>query len=158
VALAPPQPPRRVIVRRRPAAARVHSAPAATAPKATPAVAAPKQAAVVNSSSPLTPVETYWSAINGQHFAVAYRQLGLGSLSMDEYRFVLYEQGVGIYKARFAGRVASISGQQAVVAVRSLVTEDRQFGCRAWSGKYLVSETGDKWLIARAEIASVACS
>lgn len=108
-------------------------------------------------SGPLATVSAYWNSIGAHDFPAAYSDLVSGSVGLTESQFVSGEQQSGIQSISFTGRVASDDGSIATVNVDSLTTRDRQFGCRAWSGSYQLSNSGGQWLIEKASITPGPC-
>jgi hypothetical protein len=109
------------------------------------------------SGGPLAALTGYWQSINAHQFATAYGYLVPGSASQSEPVFVSDERQAGIQSATFSGHVASNDGSAATVDVDSLITRDRQFGCRAWSGSYQLANESGQWLIEKASISPGPC-
>jgi hypothetical protein len=122
----------------------------------------PNAASATPSSSgtpaPLAAVERYWADIGAQDYAGAYGHLLAGSIGLTESQFISSEQSAGIEEARFRGRFAAGSGSTATVDVRTLVTNDAQYGCRTWTGSYEMTDESGAWLIARANLSPHPCS
>jgi Domain of unknown function (DUF4352) len=114
-------------------------------------------APVPSGSGPLDALTSYWQNISGHQFSAAYAYLAPGSVSQSESVFVSQEQQAGIQSATFSGHVASNDGSAATVDVDSLITRDRQFGCRAWSGSYQLGNGTGQWLIEKAGITPGPC-
>jgi hypothetical protein len=53
--------------------------------------------------------------------------------------------------------VTAQNGATATVAVDSLTTKDKQFGCRTWSGSYDLVQQSGQWLIEQASITPQPC-
>jgi hypothetical protein len=75
----------------------------------------------------------------------------------SESGIVSSEQQEHVDSARFQGRVTSQSATSATIQIVSLITHDRQYGCRSWTGSYLMSLRAGRWLIARASITPGPC-
>jgi hypothetical protein len=71
--------------------------------------------------------------------------------------FVASEKREHVESAEYQGRVTSNSGSNATIRVGSLITHDRQFGCRAWSGSYRMTHRAGGWRIAGADIHPKPC-
>jgi hypothetical protein len=108
-------------------------------------------------SGPLSAVDSYWAAIAAQDFTSAYGYLAPGAIGLTKSQFVGSERGYGVQSVQFRGRVTSVAGSHATVGVISLITHDRHFGCRTWSGSYDMSDRGSRWLIARADLTIRSC-
>jgi len=108
--------------------------------------------------APLVAVERYWADIGAQDYAGAYGHLLAGSIGLTESQFISSEQGAGIEEVRFRGRFAGRSGSTATVDVRTLVTNDAQYGCRTWTGSYEMTDEDGTWLITRADLSPQPCS
>ena len=102
-------------------------------------------------SGPLEALDAYWAAIGAHNFFGATRYVLPGVLGSTA-AFVTSEQHEHVQSAQFQGSVTSRSGSGATVRVVSLITHDRQFGCRTWSGTYAMTHRGRGWLIARASL------
>ncbi|HEY3959291.1 MAG TPA: DUF4352 domain-containing protein [Solirubrobacteraceae bacterium] len=115
-----------------------------------------------SASSAATPtldaLNGYWSDIAAHRFSGAYDYLVPDSVKMTESQFVASEQESHIESAQFRGHVESSSGSSATVEVVSLITRDKQYGCRKWSGSYEMSDEGGGWLIERANLSPQPCS
>jgi hypothetical protein len=112
---------------------------------------------VAGASSALGTVDAYWAAIRRRDFEAAYGYLVPGSAG-SRSGFVASERQQGIQSVSFRGRLAGSSRSSADVEVVSLVTHDRKFGCRTWSGSYdLVGHEGG-WLIKRADLTIRSCN
>lgn len=108
-------------------------------------------------SSALGTVDAYWAAIRRHDFQAAYGYLVPGSAG-SRSGFVTSERRQGIQSVSFQGRLVGSSRSSARVEVLSLITHDRKFGCRTWSGSYdLVGHEGH-WLIRRAELTIRSCN
>lgn len=119
--------------------------------------AAPQRSATP-SPGPLQAVENYWKAINAHEYARAYDYLASGAINMTSEQFVAQERGYGVQSASFSGRVTSRNTASASVAVVRLVTRDRSFGCRDWSGSYALGRQSNQWRITRADVTARACT
>lgn len=108
-------------------------------------------------SGPLAIVNSYWNSIGSHQFATAYAYLAPAAVSQTESQFVSDEQQTGIQSVTFSGHVASSSGSSATVDVDSLITHDKQFGCRTWTGSYQLSDQTGNWLIEEATITAGSC-
>jgi hypothetical protein len=108
-------------------------------------------------SGPLAPVVGYWHAVASHRYAAAYAQLAPGAVALSAPEFVAYERSTGVLGAQFRGRVTARAGGAATVAVTALVTRDRRYGCRSWSGTYTVEQRAGRWVIQRAAITSAPC-
>jgi hypothetical protein len=108
-------------------------------------------------SGPLDALNSYWQSISSHDYATAYGYLVPGSVGLAESQFVSGEQQAGIKSVKFAGHVSSDDGSVATVQVDSLTTRDTQFGCRAWSGSYQMTNSGGQWLIEKASISPGPC-
>ncbi len=133
------------------AGANTGSAPASTTTSGS------SSAPTAANSGPVAALTSYWQNINGHQFSAAYAMLVPGSVSQSESAFVSQERQAGIQSATFSGHVASNDGSAATVDVDSLVTRDSQFGCRAWSGAYQLSNGSGQWLIDKASITPGPC-
>jgi hypothetical protein len=112
---------------------------------------------LAGASSALGTVDAYWAAIRRHDFETAYGYLLPGSAG-SRSGFVAGERRQGIERVSFRGRLVGSSGSGARVQVLSLITHDRRFGCRTWSGSYdLVGHEGH-WLIRRADLTIRSCS
>lgn len=114
--------------------------------------------ATSSGTSPLDTLNNYWSDIRDHGFSDAYNLLAAGAVSESESQFVVNEQKAHIENAQFRGEITSRSGSRATVTVLSLVTHDQEFGCRAWSGSYTMSEEGGSWHIVHAALSPQSCS
>lgn len=123
-----------------------------------PKPATQKATASSHATPALDALNGYWSDIGAHNFSGAYGYLVPGSVNMDESQFVTSEQESHIESAQFHGHVASSSGSSATVDVVSLITHDKQYGCRTWSGSYEMTDEGGGWLIARANLNPQPCS
>jgi hypothetical protein len=108
-------------------------------------------------NNPLGALTAYWNSIAAGQYPSAWRQLAPGA-GQTESAFVSGERQAGITGASFTGQVSAIDGSTATVQVDSLITHDRQFGCRSWSGTYELVRQDSRWLIERASITPAACS
>jgi hypothetical protein len=106
---------------------------------------------------PLSALDAYWQAIRRGNFATAYHYLTPSAAGASEAQFVASESQEGIESASFRGRVSSRSASTATVRVVSLITHDRQFGCRTWHGSYRMTDRGKRWRIARAALTVKPC-
>ncbi len=111
----------------------------------------------VHVSGPLQALDDYWAAIGAHDFAGAFGYLVPGS-GGPVAGFVSSERRERVQSAQFQGHVSSNSGSSATVRVVSLITHDRQFGCRVWSGSYSMTHRGSRWLIARRNIHDRPCN
>jgi hypothetical protein len=130
---------------------------AATAGASTTASFTASTASTASSGSPLEALTSYWQSINSHQFSAAYADLAPGSVSQSQSVFVSEERQAGIEGATFQGHVASSDGSTATVEVDSLITRDSQFGCRAWSGSYEMTDGSGQWLIEKASITAGPC-
>ena len=110
-----------------------------------------------SSSNALDTLNKYWSAVRDHGFATAYGYLAAGAAGKTESQFISGEEEAGIKNAQFHGAVTEESGSKASVGVQSLVTEDAQFGCRRWAGKYMLVREDGSWRIQRAELTPHSC-
>ena len=108
-------------------------------------------------SGPLKALDAYWAAIGAHNFLGATRYVLPGVLGSTA-AFVANEQHEHVQSAQFQGSVISSSGSSATVRVVSLITHDRQFGCRTWSGTYAMTNRAGGWLIARANLQHRPCT
>lgn len=106
----------------------------------------------------LAAVSSYWEAIARHDFAAAYAILAPGAVPQSEAQWVAREQETGIQGVRFAGRVASATASAASVVVLSLITRDREFGCRRWTGTYQLTNRDRRWMIVQADLTPIPCS
>lgn len=106
----------------------------------------------------LAAVSSYWEAIARHDFAAAYAILAPGAVPQTEGQWASAEQSTGVESVRFKGEVGDASDNHATITVVSLVTVDRRFGCRSWSGTYELSSEHGRWLIARADITPRPCT
>jgi hypothetical protein len=109
-------------------------------------------------AEPLAALDGYWTDIGAHNFAGAYARLMHGAVEMTESQFIASERGTHISSVKFDGRVSSSSESSAMVDVLSLVTHDAQFGCRAWTGSYEMTDDERGWQIAHANLSPHPCS
>jgi hypothetical protein len=109
-------------------------------------------------AEPLAALTSYWADIKAHEFAGAWAYLAPGAVEMTEEQFISSEQGAHISDVKFHGNVRSSSGASATVAVVSLITHDRQFGCRTWTGSYEMTDDERGWQIAHAILSPSPCS
>jgi hypothetical protein len=132
-----------------------------TSPQTTSKSTSTSTSTSANPSPPVPPalvaVSTYWEAIARHDFAAAYAILAPGAVPQSEAQWVANEQSTGVERIRFKGEVGASSGTAATITVVSLVTVDRQFGCRSWTGTYEMTNQGGRWLIARANLTPRSC-
>ena len=108
-------------------------------------------------SGPLRALDGYWAAIGAHDFAGAFGHVVPGLVG-SKASFVSSEQHEHVHSAQFQGRVTSQSETNATIRIVSLITHDQQFGCRTWSGSYLMTQRANGWLIARANIEPRPCT
>jgi hypothetical protein len=108
-------------------------------------------------SGPLKALDAYWAAIGAHRFLAATGYLLPGVLGSPA-AFVDSEQHEHIQSAQFQGHIRTTSGSGATVQVVSLITHDRQFGCRTWKGSYRMTRRAERWLIAGADIHPRPCA
>lgn len=108
-------------------------------------------------SGPLAVLESYWAAIRAHDFGRAFRYLTASAAGASEAQFIASERREGVRNARFRGRIDSRTRSTATIDVVSLVTHDRQFGCRTWRGDYQLVDHEGGWLIARANLKVRSC-
>ena len=106
---------------------------------------------------PLSTVDSYWSSISSQDYSSAYSNLEPGTVSLTQAQFVSEEKQAGIQSVSFNGHVTAQTAGTATVAVDSLTTKDKQFGCRSWSGSYQLVDQNGQWLIKQANITPQRC-
>jgi hypothetical protein len=111
----------------------------------------------IDVSGPLQALDGYWAAIGADDFAGAFGYLVPGLIG-SEAGFVSSEEHEHVHSAQFQGLVTSQSGANATIRIVSLITHDQQFGCRTWSGSYLMTHRASGWRIARANIEPRPCS
>lgn len=134
------------------------SAPVTTSQAPAPtATSSPGTPSSTGGGDPLATVSAYWGSIGAHDFSAAYADLVPGSVGLTETQFVSGEQQAGIQSVSFNGHVVSNDGSTATATVDSLTTHDRQFGCRAWSDSYQLSNSGGQWLIEKASITPSPC-
>ena len=107
-------------------------------------------------SAPLRALDSYWAAISAHNFAGA-TGYALPSVIGPGAGFDSSEQREHVQSAQFQGRVVSNSGSSATIRVVSLITHDRQFGCRTWRGSYRMTHRAGGWRIAGADIRPRPC-
>src|SRR5262249_50725614 len=107
-------------------------------------------------SGPLQALNRYWAAISAHQFASAYGFVAHGT-ARGRSGFVKSEQREGVSSAQFHGRVTKASATSARIQIVSLVTHDREFGCRSWTGTYTLIHHAGKWMISRADIRARRC-
>lgn len=122
------------------------------APATTPATPQPKQ----GTGGPLAALRSYWADINDKEFGAAFAYLA-SQAGQSESQFIAGERQAGVLSAAFNGRVESETRANATVDVQSLITHDREFGCRSWTGSYQMIETSGQWQIEKAVISPTAC-
>jgi hypothetical protein len=105
----------------------------------------------------LVALRSYWADINETRFAAAFQFLA-PQAGQTESQFIAGEHQAGILSAAFSGRVESQAGAQATVDVQSLITHDREFGCRSWTGLYQLAKSDGQWQIEKAVITPTSCS
>lgn len=111
-----------------------------------------------SASDPLEALNKYWSDIRDHGFATAYAYLTPGAAAgKTESQFIASEEEAGIKNAQFHGKVSESTGSTATIAVESLITEDAQFGCRRWSGRYTLTNENGGWRIQRADLTPRSC-
>ena len=125
------------------------AAASTSAPASVPAVSVP---------GPLDAVDAYWGAIARHDFGAAYGHLAPAAIPQSESQFVADEQSAGVQSATFHGQTVNATRSTATVDVVSLVTDDRRFGCRTWSGSYAMRNAGSGWEIARADLSVQPCA
>lgn len=131
--------------------------PSAISSPAAPTTTSTPTTPIATNSGPLATLQSYWGSIGAHDFSAAYADLVPGSVGLTESQFVVGEQQSGVQSASFSGHVSSNRGSVATVDVDSLITHDRQFGCRTWAGSYQLSHRSGRWLIARASISPSSC-
>ncbi len=135
-----------------------HRGPSASS---TASMTTPSRASTTTSIAPedgaLAAVSSYWQAIDHHAFGVAYSLLAPGAVPQTEAEWAAGEQRTGIQSARFAGLAGRSTAATTTVRVLSLVTRDVRYGCRSWTGNYLMVSRGGHWLIARADITPAPC-
>lgn len=102
-------------------------------------------------------LSNYWRDIDQHNFARAYSLLAPGTVPQTEAEWATTEEQTGIESATFNGRTLNNTAGGAAVQVLSLITRDVRFGCRSWTGTYLMVSRGGRWLIARADITPAPC-
>jgi hypothetical protein len=108
--------------------------------------------------SPLEALDGYWSDIAGHQYAAAYTHLGAASAGLSESQFIADEEKAHIGSVHFDSRPSSTSSSSATIEVVSLITHDKEFGCRTWSGTYTMSRETGTWLIDKAALTPSSCS
>jgi hypothetical protein len=136
--------------------------PSATRDRARPSSTPARRSTGTSPSPPqppaLTAVSTYWEAIARHDFAAAYAILAPGAVPQTEAQWASREQETGVQSVRFAGRVVTATATVARVLVLSLITRDRQYGCRRWTGTYRMSNRDGHWLIVQADLTPAPCT
>jgi hypothetical protein len=115
-------------------------------------------AAAAGGSPPLAAVNGYWADIAAGKYAAAYEYVAPSNRTLTSPQFVASERSYGIQHVQFRGAVAASTGTSATVAVVLLKTVDRQYGCRMWTGAFVMVKQASRWLIARSEITPRACA
>jgi hypothetical protein len=113
--------------------------------------------AVGASTTPLAALSSYWHRIGAHQYGAAYNDLAPNAVSFSQSAFVSQERQAGISSVSFHGHATSNDGSTATVAVDSLTTHDRQYGCRHWTGSYQMINDGSQWLIQRANLSPQPC-
>lgn len=114
--------------------------------------------------APLEALERYWTEIAAHDFSGAYAHLAPGVTGLSESQFISGEQRARIERVEFFGQPALVFGRRgasrarASIAVLSLVTRDKRFGCRVWSGSYKMIDARGRWLIERATLTPRRCA
>ncbi len=104
---------------------------------------------------PASSLESYWGDIDTGAYAKAWTYLS--PTVESEAAFVDGETKARPANIELLGTLTGISGNHATIVVKRLITHDRQYGCRSWSGHYSMVQAGQHWRIARAQIAPKAC-
>jgi hypothetical protein len=105
----------------------------------------------------LAALNDYWADIRDRDYIAAFGYFVPGALGLTESEFTSNQQRLGVSAVTFRGAVSASTPSSATVGVLSLVTHDREHGCRTWSGSYaLVVEEGF-WRILRAETTPKSC-
>jgi hypothetical protein len=106
---------------------------------------------------PLAALDAYWADIAAGSYAAAYQLLMPGSIGVTSAQFIATERGYHIEQAHFRGSVAASTPSTATIDVSQLLTIDRQYGCRTWTGTYEMAKQDARWFIARSNITPHAC-
>jgi hypothetical protein len=106
-------------------------------------------------AGPVVSLENYWGDIDTGAYADAWTYQAAGGET--QAAFIKNEKEARPTNIELLGRLIGISGNRAQVDINRLLTHDRQYGCRSWSGYYAMVNTGGKWRIASASIAPRAC-
>ncbi|HXM54893.1 MAG TPA: zinc ribbon domain-containing protein [Candidatus Dormibacteraeota bacterium] len=111
----------------------------------------------------LAALQAHWDLIRAHRFEEAYAYLG-PDLAEGESAWVSSHQQDGIADVRYAFRVRDVSGDTATVDVltlrtvaQSAVSASNPSGCFSWTGSYVLTRLGGRWLIDRANIHSGPC-
>jgi hypothetical protein len=102
-------------------------------------------------------LDDYWSDIEHHNYLAAFGYFAPGAVDVTEAEFISSEEQLDITSVSFKGVVTAAAKSSATVGVISLVTHDREHGCRTWSGSYtMVLETGF-WRILHAALSPQRC-
>ncbi len=108
-------------------------------------------------TGPVGVVNRYWGDIAAGDYAGAYDQFAPTASVGSEAQFAADEREAGIRHIDFVGQPGGVSGSSAIVDVVYLQTVDRQFGCRTWTGDYVMTLYDDRSAIQQAELTPAAC-
>lgn len=106
-------------------------------------------------AGPSTSLEFYWGDIDTGAYAKAWTYLRPGVES--ETAFIDGEKAARPTNIELQGTLTGISGAHATIVINRLITHDRQYGCRSWSGHYDMTREASHWLIGSAHITPKAC-
>jgi hypothetical protein len=106
-------------------------------------------------SGPVVSLESYWGDIDTSAYAKAWTYLSRAAGT--ETAFIKDEQEAQPTNIELFGTLAAIAGNHTTIDINRLVTHDRQYGCRSWSGYYDMFKNDGRWVIANARIAPKAC-
>lgn len=106
-------------------------------------------------AGPVVSLEYYWGDIDTGAYANAWTYLA--AAGDTQAAFVQSEKEARPTNIELLGTLIGISGDRARIDLNRLMTHDRQYGCRIWSGYYALVKTGGKWLIDSAHISPTAC-
>jgi len=105
----------------------------------------------------LAALNSYWAELQRHNFVAAFGYLVPGALDLTEGEFIARERHLGVKTVRLRGAVTAQTSSSATVGVVSLVTRDKVYGCRTWSGSYTLVVENGFWRILREALVPRSC-
>lgn len=135
---------------------------ATTHPRQPSSAATPERASSTDAGSSrgariLAALQKYWADIRTHDFVAAFGYLVPGAVDLTEGEFISEQKRLGVKSASFKGAVSASTSQSATVGVVSLLTRDREHGCRTWSGSYALVVEDGFWRILREALTPRRC-